>query len=204
YWHISALTLGRRIIRNHNPLIDRYPGADGMKTGFSCASGLNLVATVTRGGRRLIAVVLGAPTSAVRTEKVLQLYERGFNSNAFSWFGSSVDGLQPVNMPPPDLHEEVCGKNRGHHAETAEEEPASSTADPDRSGLSALLPGTGAGKPAIPVLGPPVPSMAPIVVFVGPPKKPGNPEAALAKSERPPAKRAKSTKPALAAAKTTP
>ena len=120
------------------------------------------------------------------------------------WFGSpSVDGLQPVNMPPPDLHEEVCGKNRGHHAETAEEEPASSTADPDRSGLSALLPGTGAGKPAIPVLGPPVPSMAPIVVFVGPPKKPGNPEAALAKSERPPAKRAKSTKPALAAAKTT-
>src|SRR5215469_11408290 len=141
YWHISALKFGRRIIRNHNPLIDRYPGADGMKTGFTCASGLNLVATVTRGGRRLIAVVLGSPTSAVRTEKVLQLYERGFNGNAFSWFGSpSVEGLQPVNMPPPDLHEEVCGKNRGHHAETAEEEPPPSTADPDRPGVSALLP----------------------------------------------------------------
>ena len=205
YWHISALKFGRRIIRNHNPLIDRYPGADGMKTGFTCASGLNLVATVTRGGRRLIAVVLGAPTSAVRTEKVLELYERGFNSNVFSFFSSlgTVDGLQPVNMPPPDLHEEACGKHRGHHAETAEEEPPPSTTDSDRPGLSALVPpfGTGAGKPAIPVLGPPVPSMAPIVVFVGPPKKPGNPETAVVKE--PAAKRAKSVKPALAAAKTT-
>src|SRR5262249_13126831 len=160
YWHISALKFGRRIIRNHNPLIDRYPGADGMKTGFTCASGLNLVATVTRGGRRLIAVVLGAPTSAVRTEKVLQLYERGFNSSAFSGLGSSVDGPQPVNLPPPDRQEEVCGKNGGHHGEPGEEAPPPSTADPARRGLSALLPGAAPGKPAIPVLGPPVPSMA--------------------------------------------
>jgi D-alanyl-D-alanine carboxypeptidase len=209
YWHISALKFGRRIIRNHNPLIDRYPGADGMKTGFTCASGLNLVATVTRGDRRLIAVVLGSRTSAVRTEKALELFERGFNGGAASWFTPSlgtVDALQPANMPPPDLHEEVCGKNR-HHAETAEEEPPPSTADPDRTpGLNALLPqfGTNGGKPAIPVLGPPVPSMAPIVVFVGPPKKPGNPETAVAKGEPRPAKRTKSTKPALAAKSTTP
>ena len=207
YWHISALKFGRRIIRNHNPLIDRYPGADGMKTGFICASGFNLVATVTRGDRRLIAVVLGARSSAVRTEKVLELFERGFNGSPVSWFTPSlgtVDALQPVNMAPPDLHEEVCGKNR-HRGETAEEEPPS-TADPDRSGLNALLPpfGTSAGKPAIPVLGPPVPSMAPIVVFVGPPKKPGNPEAAVAKGEPRPAHRKKSTKPALAAKSTTP
>jgi D-alanyl-D-alanine carboxypeptidase len=209
YWHISALKFGRRIIRNHNPLVDRYPGTDGMKTGFTCASGLNLVATVTRGDRRLIAVVLGSRTSAERTEKVLELFERGFNGGAVSWFTPSlgtVDALQPVNMPPPDLHEEVCGKNRGHHAETSEEEPPS-TADPDRTpGLSALLPpfGTGAGKPAIPVLGPPVPSMAPIVVFVGPPKKRGNPETAVAKGEPRPAHRTKSGKPALAAKSTTP
>src|SRR5947209_7729336 len=124
YWHISALKFGRRIIRNHNPLIDRYPGADGMKTGFICASGFNLVATVTRGDRRLIAVVLGARSSAVRTEKVLELFERGFNGSPVSWFRPSlgtVDALQPVNLAPPDLHEEVCGKNR-HRGETAEEE----------------------------------------------------------------------------------
>jgi D-alanyl-D-alanine carboxypeptidase len=208
YWHISALKFGRRIIRNHNPLVDRYPGADGMKTGFICASGFNLVATVTRGDRRLIGIVLGARSSAVRTEKILELFERGFNSSPVSWFTpslGSVDALQPVNLAPPDLHEEVCGKNR-HRGETAEEEPPPSTADPDRTGLNALLPpfGTSAGKPAIPVLGPPVPAMAPIVVFVGPPKKPGNPETAVAKREPRPAQRAKGTKPALAAKSTTP
>jgi D-alanyl-D-alanine carboxypeptidase len=208
YWHISALKFGRRIIRNHNPLIDRYPGADGMKTGFICASGFNLVATVTRGDRRLIGVVLGARSSAVRTEKILGLFERGFNASPVSWFTpslGSVDALQPVNLAPPDLHEEVCGKNR-HRGENADEEPPPATADPERSGVNALLPpfGSSAGKPAIPVLGPPVPSMAPIAVFVGPPKKPGNPETAVAKREPRPAHRAKATKPALAAKSTTP
>jgi len=209
YWHISALKFGRRLIRNHNPLVDRYPGADGMKTGFICASGFNLVATVTRGDRRLIGIVLGAPNSAIRTDKALELFERGFNGsgNALSFLTPSlgtVDSLQPVNAPPPDLHEEVCGKNR-HRGETAEEEPPP-TADPDRSvGLNALLPqfGSGGGKPAIPVLGPAVPSMAPIVVFVGPPKKPGNPETAVAKSAPHPAHKPKVAKPALAAAKPT-
>jgi D-alanyl-D-alanine carboxypeptidase len=209
YWHISALKFGRRIIRNHNPLVDRYPGADGMKTGFICASGFNLVGTATQGNRRLIAVVLGAPSSAVRTDKVLLLLDKGFNGGSLSWLTPSlgtVDGLRPVDAPPPDMHEEVCGKNRHHAAETAEEEPPP-TADPDRAaGLSALLPNfhDGLGKSA-PVLGPLVPSMAPIVVFVGPPKKPGNPEAALARTTepRPVPHRNKPAKPALAAAKAT-
>jgi len=207
YWHISALKFGRRIIRNHNPLIDRYPGADGMKTGFICASRFNLVATVTRGDRRLIGIVLGSRTSAIRTDKVLELFERGFNSSALSWLAPSlgtVDALQPVNAPPPDLHEEVCGKNR-NRGETAEEEPPP-TADPDRGvALGALLPpfASSGGKPSIPVLGPPVPSMAPIVVFVGPPKKPGNPETAVAKSEPRHPPKPKPAKPALAAAKPT-
>ena len=51
-------------MRNYNTLIGRYPGADGMKTGFICASGFNLVATATRNGKRLIAVVLGSPLAA--------------------------------------------------------------------------------------------------------------------------------------------
>src|SRR5215468_7950392 len=63
YWHIASIRLGKRIYRNTNRLIDAYAGADGMKTGFICASGFNLVATATRGGKRLIAVVLGAKSS---------------------------------------------------------------------------------------------------------------------------------------------
>ena len=53
-------------MRNYNTLLGRYPGADGMKTGFICASGFNLVASATRNGKRLIAVVLGAPSGGVR------------------------------------------------------------------------------------------------------------------------------------------
>ena len=80
YWRISAIKFGKRIMRNYNTLIDRYPGADGMKTGFICASGFNLVASATRNGKRLIAVVLGAPSGPVRAVKAAQLLERGFNS----------------------------------------------------------------------------------------------------------------------------
>ena len=69
-------------MRNYNTLIDRYPGADGMKTGFICASGFNLVASATRNGKRLIAVVLGAPSGAVRAVKAAQLLERGFRAAA--------------------------------------------------------------------------------------------------------------------------
>src|SRR5215469_8480790 len=69
YWHISSIRYGNRVMHNYNALIDRYPGADGMKTGFICASGYNLVASATRNGRRLIAVVLGAWSGAVRAQK---------------------------------------------------------------------------------------------------------------------------------------
>ena len=61
YWHLPGIRMGKMVQRNYNTLIGRYPGADGMKTGFICASGFNLVASATRNGRRLIAVVLGAP-----------------------------------------------------------------------------------------------------------------------------------------------
>ncbi len=79
YWHIHSIRYGNRVMRNYNSLLDRYPGADGMKTGFICASGYNVVASATRNGRRLIAVVLGAYSGAVRAQKAAQLLERGFN-----------------------------------------------------------------------------------------------------------------------------
>src|SRR5476649_3031100 len=69
YWHISSIRYGNRVLHNYNSLIDRYPGADGMKTGFICASGYNVVASATRNGRRLIAIVLGAYSGSVRAQK---------------------------------------------------------------------------------------------------------------------------------------
>src|SRR6202043_2416762 len=109
YWHLPGIRMGKRVVRNYNTLLGRYPGADGMKTGFICASGFNLVATATRDGRRLIAVVLGAPSSAVRAVKAAQLLESGFPPNPLSWLMPSqgtVEALVPLNVAPPNLRED--------------------------------------------------------------------------------------------------
>src|SRR5262249_49809900 len=118
YWHIASIRLGKRIYRNTNKLIDAYAGTDGMKTGFICASGFNLVATATRGGKRLIAVVLGATSSTGRAVKAAQLFERGFGTDPLGWLVPSqgtVDSLEPIAAMPPDLHEDICGHDRRRH-----------------------------------------------------------------------------------------
>jgi D-alanyl-D-alanine carboxypeptidase len=86
-----------------------------MKTGFICASGFNLVASATRNGKRLIAVVLGAYSSAVRAQKAATLLERGFNSAGLSWLTPSlgnVEALVPIDAQPPNLRDEMCGSHR--------------------------------------------------------------------------------------------
>jgi D-alanyl-D-alanine carboxypeptidase len=127
YWHLPGIRMGKMVQRNYNTLIGRYPGADGMKTGFICASGFNLVATATRDNKRLIAIVLGAPSSAARAIKAAQLLERGFASNPLSWLTpslGSVESLQPVNVEPPNLREEMCGKARKRQATEDEDDSA--------------------------------------------------------------------------------
>jgi D-alanyl-D-alanine carboxypeptidase len=135
YWHLPGIRMGKLVQRNYNTLLGRYPGADGMKTGFICASGFNLVASATRDNRRLIAVVLGAPSAAVRAVKAAQLLERGFSrSSGLSWLMPSlgtVDSLQPVNVDPPNLREEMCGKNRKRPAAENEDDTIASDTGTD-------------------------------------------------------------------------
>lgn len=117
--HIPAIRFGKRVTGNFNKLIGRYPGADGFKTGFICASGYNLVASATRNGRRLIAVVLGANSGTARAVKAAQLLERGFSQDNLSWLRPSlgtVENLVPVDASPPNLREEMCGGHRKHPA----------------------------------------------------------------------------------------
>ena len=81
YFDIGAVALGNKVMKNTNGLIGRYPGVMGMKTGFLCASGFNVVAAASRGGRRLVAVVLGAMSGAERTVKAARLLDAGFASH---------------------------------------------------------------------------------------------------------------------------
>src|SRR6516162_3955571 len=179
YWHIGAIKFGKRIYRNTNKLIDAYPGADGMKTGFICASGFNLVATATRGNKRLIAVVLGAPSSAVRATKAAQLLESGFSPNPLSWLMPSqgtVDSLVPLAVAPPNLREDICGKNRRRPSEEDEEEAAGGTA----AGSFLLSALRGTPPPASALLTSGLASATPPVeVYVGPARHPGAPDEAI-------------------------
>lgn len=171
YWHIHSIRYGNRIIHNYNKLLDRYPGADGMKTGFICASGYNLVASATRNGHRLIAVILGAWSGAVRTQQAAELLERGFNSAQLSWLTPSlgtVNELAPIDAQPPNLRDEMCGGHRRKPPSEDNDEEAdnsNATGDTPGNGQGFMLSSLAKGKF---VLGPPVDTEPPVVVFTGP------------------------------------
>ena len=140
YWHIPAIQYGKRVVRNYNPLIGRYPGTDGMKTGFICASGFNLVATATRDNKHLIAVVLGAPSGAARAVKAAEMLEGGFTSNPLAWLMPSlgtVDQLKPIRTDPPNLKDEMCGGHRKRPASDDEDEEAGAAAEDNGNGGTA-------------------------------------------------------------------
>ncbi|WP_246731664.1 D-alanyl-D-alanine carboxypeptidase family protein [Methylocapsa sp. S129] len=117
---IGALQLGDQIIPTHNGLIGHYPGADGMKTGFTCAAGFNVVASATHGGRRLIAVVLGSSSARARTAQAEALFDR-----AFAQWGGGLGTVESLPSPgvnaAPDMHQEICS-GRGRAAMIAGEE----------------------------------------------------------------------------------
>ena len=82
-WSMVDMRLGKRRLRTHNSLLTNYEGADGLKTGFICDSGFNVVASATRDGRKLIAVVLGEATGGERTARAANLLEHGFQT--YKW-----------------------------------------------------------------------------------------------------------------------
>ncbi|MDO9228813.1 MAG: D-alanyl-D-alanine carboxypeptidase family protein [Syntrophales bacterium] len=64
--------------RNRNSLLRHYPNADGLKTGWVAKGGYHIVATAKRGNIRLIAVVMGAKTPAIRAKEAERLLDEGF------------------------------------------------------------------------------------------------------------------------------
>ncbi|OCJ12366.1 peptidase M15 [Rhizobium sp. AC27/96] len=62
-------------LRGHNNLMYRYAGADGIKTGYTEASGYNLVTSATKNGRRVVGVVMGEKTAQIRDDKMAGLID---------------------------------------------------------------------------------------------------------------------------------
>ncbi|MBP6767127.1 MAG: D-alanyl-D-alanine carboxypeptidase [Reyranella sp.] len=67
-----------RTLENHNRMLGNYDGADGLKTGYTNASGFNLVMSAVRDNRRLIGVVMGGTSAAQRDRTMAALMDRGF------------------------------------------------------------------------------------------------------------------------------
>src|SRR5262249_35829674 len=78
YFATRAFDFRGRIINGHDHLLDWYPGADGIKTGYIRASGFNLVTSAVRDGHRLIGVVMGGSSGGVRDREMAALLDQGF------------------------------------------------------------------------------------------------------------------------------
>jgi len=202
FMHIPSIRYGRRVTQNFNKLIGRYPGADGFKTGFICASGYNLVASATRNGKRLIAVVLGASSGNARAVRAAQLLERGFGGNGLGWLKpalGTVDNLVPIDATPPNLREEMCSGKRKRPAtdEDADVVAANGSASTGESAVTFFTAGLQPpmGKPSD-LLAAEAAASEPIPVYTGPTKTGTALIAAVAAEaeKQTPAKRGKKSK----------
>jgi D-alanyl-D-alanine carboxypeptidase len=168
---IGALQLGDEIIPNHNGLLGRYPGADGMKTGFTCPAGFNVVASATQGGRRLIVVVLGSPSARLRTIEAAHLFDQGFAK-----WGGGEGALQDLPsssaLSPPDMRQDICSRRNRAAIAAAEEEVAPAPGGvAGRNTIFAAVMGMGSSPPMTAEMATQPVHFDPVPVFVGP--KPG-------------------------------
>ena len=120
FFKIPAIKAGKKVLRSHNTLLERFRGANGMKTGFICASGFNMVATATRSGHTLAVVVLGSDSSKDRAELAAKLLQDGFKRRVFGGNRPALAGFRSTRSPGPavNLKEQICGKRKKQEGES--------------------------------------------------------------------------------------
>lgn len=115
FHNTQTLTHRGRVTWNKNPLLGRYPGADGLKTGWINASGYNLIFTARRGGKRLLAVILGAPDERMRGSEARRLLDAGFQVCD----NQAVSVAAALTLMPPENDRLNVRKNARHAARQA-------------------------------------------------------------------------------------
>jgi len=109
YFAYEGFAAGKKSYTNYNLLIGRFPDADGMKTGFICASGFNQVSSATRNGKTVVSVVFGAPSQEARAEESARLLHKALTTTA--WGSSSLQNLAPYGNgrdQVADISGEIC------------------------------------------------------------------------------------------------
>jgi D-alanyl-D-alanine carboxypeptidase len=116
----QGVKIGKATLKTSNEMLEGLAGVTGMKTGYICASGLNIVATMKRNGRSLIAVVLGGSSARERNELAAQLFLRGL-SGALSATGRTVVQLDNLDGRPKDMKPYICGAKAKEYVKQREE-----------------------------------------------------------------------------------
>jgi D-alanyl-D-alanine carboxypeptidase len=114
YFSLEGIQVGKKQYGNYNKLIGRFAGADGMKTGFICASGFNQISTATRNGRTVLSIVLGSDSLIARADLSAALLEKGLAANS-SFNLPRLDRLAPYGATRDtvaDVTQEIC-KRKG-------------------------------------------------------------------------------------------
>src|SRR6202007_2168989 len=96
YFSLQSFVWHGNPINNHNALLREMPGVDGIKTGYTEASGYNLVCSLRREGRHLVAVVLGGRSNATRDARMRELLDEDLRISAPARTASSI-----ANVPAP-------------------------------------------------------------------------------------------------------
>ncbi|MEM6651380.1 MAG: D-alanyl-D-alanine carboxypeptidase family protein [Pseudomonadota bacterium] len=121
YFSNKKFSWGRATYKNHNQLIGNVQGVDGIKTGYTRASGFNLMASAKRRGRRVIAIMFGGSTARSRDQHVSDLIEAAYKSfepddveptlRLRMSFGEVQPPVDPNAAAMPVLNGQVFGAN---------------------------------------------------------------------------------------------
>lgn len=113
YFSQEVWAFRNRAVKNHNHLLGRVQGVDGIKTGLTNASGFNLAASAIRDGRRLIAVVLGGPSANARDLQVAELLNVGFDVLHRRQAGEKIAVAQAIFEQPEAARMAQLGPESG-------------------------------------------------------------------------------------------
>lgn len=108
YFSLEGIDTGKKVYANYNLLIGRFDGADGMKTGYICASGFNQISSATRNGRTVISVVLGADSLGARADMSADLLQKALVSRPE---GPKIETIAPYGEgreAVTDISAEIC------------------------------------------------------------------------------------------------
>ena len=147
YFATSSFRFHGMDIHNHNHLLGRIQGVDGIKTGYTRASGFNLVSSVRRGGRHVVAVVLGGSSSGARDARMRDLIERHIVEASNQRTVPMI--AEAIESEPTRARTRVAAADPA--ARMSSSEPAPKTRADAAPSAAVALPRTGSAEPIQPI-----------------------------------------------------